>query len=151
MYFLPRWHYSTRHAIKVCYRINHAKVNWLDKASVKVSKKSKKQNNNNGEFNVMNQQCPVPVPNVVNMDEIAIYSDEELFARMTSLENDRNKVIEARFDPMLWEIEIAYLRREAGIRRQRREAHEIFLRDNAHLLPEEDVNFEFDAVSAVNA
>ena len=94
-------------------------------------------------------QCPIPVPNVVNMDEIAIFSDEELFARASSLENDRTKVVESRFDPMLWEIEIAYLRREMGIRRQRREAHEVFIRENAHLLIEEDVNLEVEDTSAV--
>ena len=94
-------------------------------------------------------QCPIPVPNVVNMDEIAIFSDEELFARASSLENDRTKVVESKFDPMLWEIEIAYLRREMGIRRQRREAHEVFIRENAHLLIEEDVNLEVEDTSAV--
>ena len=115
-----------------------------------MSKKSnKKQNINSGESNMSYQQCPVPVPSVVNMDEIAIFSDEELFARASSLENDRNKVIESRFDPMLWEIEIAYLRREMGIRRQRRDTHEAFLRDNAHLLVEEDVNLEIEDAIAV--
>lgn len=83
------------------------------------------------------------------MDEIAVFSDEELFSRVSSLENDRNKVVDSRFDPMLWEVEIAYLRREMGIRRQRREAHEVFLRENAHLLVEEDVNTEIEDASAV--
>ncbi len=114
-----------------------------------MSKKSKKQTFNNGD-NMMMMECPVPVPNVINMDDIAILSDEELMSRMTNLENDRVKVIDSRFDPMLWEIEIAYYRREVGIRRQRRELHEIFLRENAHLLPVEDVAFDFEDVSAGN-
>ncbi len=115
-----------------------------------MSKKSnKKQNINNGESSMSYQQCPVPVPNVVNMDEIAVFSDEELFARVSSLENDRNKAVEARFDPLLWEVEIAYLRREMGIRRQRRDTHEVFIRENAHLLTEEDVNLGTEDASAV--
>jgi hypothetical protein len=113
-----------------------------------VSKKSNNKKQIQGE-NSMTYQCPVPVPNVVNMDDIAIFSDEELFARTTGLENDRNKAIEARFDPMLWEIEISYLRREMGIRRQRREAHEAFINENSHLLVEEDVNLEVEDASVV--
>lgn len=74
---------------------------------------------------------PVNLPVPVNMDEIAIMSDEEVFARAGSLENDRAKVLDHRLDPTPWEIEIAYYRREQGIRRLRREIHEVFVKENA--------------------
>lgn len=106
------------------------------------------QDGNDMTYHNYQQQCPVPVPTAANIDDIAVYSDEELFSRLSGMENDRLKVAESRFDPTLWEIEIAYLRREMGIRRQRREAHEIYLRENAHLLPEEEVTVDFDDASA---
>lgn len=122
-----------------------------------MSKKSKKQSNSveNFQFDEMsyvtprsmrrdNIRYPVEVPQIVNMDDIARYLDDELYQKLTHLENDRNKVVDARLDPMLWEVEIAYLRREAGIRKTRRELHEAFLKEHAGLLSEEDVVFEDD-------
>lgn len=117
-----------------------------------LKRNAKKQHNNQDEIMNVNHnkyQCPVPVPQVVNVDDIAVFSDEELYARLTSMESDRTKVVESRFDPMLWEVEIAYLRREMGIRRQRREAHEAYMKDNAHLVTEEDVIVDFDDTSVV--
>ena len=122
-----------------------------------MSKKTKKQVNN-AEIQVDehfyqqprfvgfdNIRYPVDVPQVINMDEIARYLDDDLYQKITHLENDRNKVVDARMDPSLWEIEIAYLRREAGIRKSRRELHEIFLKENAGLISEEDIVFEDDS------
>ena len=120
----------------------------------KNSNKKQRQDSNNvqgeNEMTYQNYQCPVPVPTAVNIDDIAVYTDEELFSRLSGMENDRLRVVESRFDPTIWEIEIAYLRREMGIRRQRREAHEIFLRENAHLL-DEAVTVDFDDASVVTA
>ena len=119
----------------------------------KNSNKKQRQDSNNVQgdtemtYHNYQHQCPVPVPSAVNIDDIAVYSDEELFSRLASMENDRLKVVESRFDPTSWEIEIAYLRREMGIRRQRREAHEIYIRENAHLLQEEEVTVDFDDAS----
>lgn len=93
---------------------------------------------------------PVDFPVRVSMDVIARYLDDELYAGLTRLESDRLKVIEARLDPSPWEIEIAYFRRETGIRKVRREIHEEFLRNNASILPEEEVYFDDDFVPELN-
>jgi len=102
-----------------------------------LSKKKKQGfNQQQGDYYHAQATVPVPVPEVVNMDVTAVISDEELFARMNQLETDRSKVIDHNFDPYLWEVELAYLRREAQIRRQRREAHEVYLSENAAFLAE---------------
>lgn len=87
---------------------------------------------------------PVDFPERTSMDVIARYLDDELYSHITKFENDRTKVMEARLDPTPWEIELAYLRREANIRRVRRDLHEIFLRDNAQILVEEEFVFDDD-------
>ncbi len=87
---------------------------------------------------------PVDFPERTSMDVIARYLDDELYLHITKFENDRNKVMEARLDPTPWEIELAYLRREANIRRVRRDLHEIFLRDNAQVLSLAEEEFVFD-------
>jgi hypothetical protein len=111
-----------------------------------LSKKKRQQGFHQTETQYTYAQCPVAVPEVVNMDETALVPDEELFSRLNQLESDRLKVIDGNFDPYLWEIEIAYLRRESQIRRQRREAHEAYLYENAAFLTEEDnyVDGNFD-------
>lgn len=91
------------------------------------------------------QHYPVPVPEVVNMDVTALLLDDELYSRLNLLESDRLKVLDARLDPLLWEVEIAYLRREIGIRKLRREAHEKYLQEVIAMYPEEEI-VEFDDV-----
>lgn len=59
------------------------------------------------------------VPQIVNIDDIAVMPDEELNARAARFENERNR---AR-DPQPWEVEIAYIRREQQIRKARAQAH----------------------------
>ncbi len=83
-------------------------------------------------------EYPVDLPMRANMDDIAVYSDDELFGKVSRFENERMRILEARLDPSPWEIEIAYLRREMGIRKIRREKHEVFLKENAHLLENDD-------------
>lgn len=100
-----------------------------------MSKKKKQGFNQQNDYYA---QPPVPTPDVVNMDETAVVSDEDLFARMNQLETDRSRMIDHNFDPYLWEVELAYLRREAQIRRQRREAHEAYLYENAAVFNEEE-------------
>jgi hypothetical protein len=89
---------------------------------------------------------PVDFPVRTSMDVIARYLDDELYSKLARLEADRLKVIESRLDPSPWEIEIAYYRRETGIRKVRREVHEEFLRNNASILPEEEFYFDDDFV-----
>jgi hypothetical protein len=79
---------------------------------------------------------PFPLPQRLNMDVIAIMSDEEVYSRAASLEGERNKIVDYRLDPFNWEVEIAYLRREMGIRKVRRDLHEKFMKENAALLAE---------------
>lgn len=87
---------------------------------------------------------PVDFPEKTSMDVIARYLDDELYSHITKFETDRTKVMDARLDPSPWEIELAYLRREANIRRVRRDLHEIFLRDNSQVATEEEFIFDDD-------
>lgn len=83
-------------------------------------------------------QYPVPVPHPINMDEIAVMADDQLYSLQQQLESDRQKVLDYRLDPYFWEVELAYLRRELNIRRVRRDAHEAYLQKNAALFMEEE-------------
>lgn len=71
-------------------------------------------------------------PEIVNIDVLALLSDEELIARLHVLEDDRTKVLEHEgvfgTDPRPWEEEIAYVRRELQVRRIRREKHDRYLK-----------------------
>jgi hypothetical protein len=87
---------------------------------------------------------PVDFPEKTSMDVIARYLDDELYSHITKFETDRTKVMDARLDPSPWEIELAYLRREANIRRVRRDLHENFLRDNAQVVAGEEFLFDDD-------
>lgn len=93
----------------------------------KNKKRSSSQNVNNVVYEAYGQAYPVPVPEVLNTDELAVMADDEIFGRLSHLEADRISVIDARFDPTPWEIEIAWMRRELHVRRARRELHEQYL------------------------
>lgn len=62
------------------------------------------------------------------MDDIAYMSDEELAALWRDLDESHQKIVCCNMDAMPWEVELAYLRREQLIRRERREAHEEYLK-----------------------
>ena len=66
----------------------------------------------------------VPVPVVVSMDTMAAMPDEELINNLRSLEDDRQRLFATDQDATPWEVELAYIRRELQIRRERRVAHE---------------------------
>lgn len=70
-------------------------------------------------------------PDILNMDDISYVSDDELFSKLSSYEATRGKMIAKGQDPYLWEIEIAYLRREVQIRRARRESHDRYMAEQA--------------------
>jgi len=80
-----------------------------------------------GKF-VSNRRYPVPPPQPLNMDILAGMSDEELFNNLRSLGEALDKVYEHRLDPKPWEVEVAYIKRERDIRRDRREAHDKYLK-----------------------
>lgn len=84
------------------------------------------------------------VPQVTNIDDLAVMADEELNARASRFESERNR---AR-DPYPWEVEIAYIRREQQIRRVRERAHAEW--SSVHPVVVEDETFveEFDGSDA---
>lgn len=65
----------------------------------------------------------IPLPEVVSSDVLGTLLDEDLIVRLRALDEDRNKAFEARSDTRPWETEIAYVRREQQMRRNRRENH----------------------------
>jgi ElaB/YqjD/DUF883 family membrane-anchored ribosome-binding protein len=73
------------------------------------------------------KKAPVPIPDVFHMDLIGTMTDDELLERLRMLEADRERVLDARFDPAAWEIEAAYVRRELQLRRTRHNLHEEYL------------------------
>lgn len=88
-----------------------------------MSKKNKKSSN-------QSQRFPVEVPYVIDMDALGYSSDDDLRERNNYLSSAREQVVRAGMDPYLWEVELAYLQREFGIRDTRRAAHEKYLRLN---------------------
>lgn len=68
-----------------------------------------------------------PVPEVVNMDDLATMLDDELYAHANAMEHGRARAYDQRHDTTPWEQEIAYARREMQIRQQRRFAHENYV------------------------
>lgn len=66
-------------------------------------------------------------PVVLNMDELAMFTDDILLEKLQTLEAERDRVLEARQDPRLWEIEAAYIRREMQLRRTRHIQHNEYL------------------------
>lgn len=70
----------------------------------------------------------LPLPDVANMDDLAVMLDEDLIGRLRSLEDMKNQAYEAHVDTRPWEEEIAYIRREQQIRRTRRDNHMDYVR-----------------------
>lgn len=70
----------------------------------------------------------LPTPEVVDMDTMATMLDEDLINKLRLLEDEREKVLAQTGDARPWEVELAYLRRELQIRRDRRAAHERYVK-----------------------
>ena len=88
-------------------------------------------------------------PEVYSMDDIGYMTDEALHDRSNRLENERNRLISSGRDPMLWEVEIAYVRREQQLRQTRAELHADFLKKFAGHINSEDVsNVEYSKSEA---
>lgn len=66
-------------------------------------------------------------PEVLNMDEIRYMPDEAIYSIANRLESERNRLANASRDTRLWEVEIAYLRREQELRHIRAEHHQKYL------------------------
>lgn len=69
----------------------------------------------------------VELPDVANMDDLALISDEELVGRAARMEADRRRAASRGADLQPWEAEVAYVRREQAIRQRRAEAHIAYL------------------------
>lgn len=70
----------------------------------------------------------VALPDVANMDALAVMQDDELLQRLRGLEDGRLQAFDSHIDTRPWEEELAYVRREQQLRRRRREAHEEYVR-----------------------
>ena len=97
--------------------------------------------NKNPENEVM-RNTYTNVPSVMNMDDIGYLTDDALVENLTRMEFERAKMIESRQDPMLWEVEIAYLRREQGIRKVRAERHQEYVK---MLISSGEYDFSYEA------
>ena len=86
----------------------------------------KNRKSNNGPIN----QYPVDFPEIVDMDALAYAVDEDLKQRNYTLSMERDQVLRAGLDPVKWEVELAYVYREMGIRESRRITHDRYLRSN---------------------
>lgn len=66
---------------------------------------------------------------VVSSDDLAIYSEEELAARASRLREEMHSRHVAPYssDAAPWEVELAYIQREQGIRQQRKVLHRQYL------------------------
>ena len=98
-----------------------------------MSAKQQRSGNNSGweRLPARHTIYPIQLPSIIDMDELALWSDEALVQRSNELEDDRMTVISARCNPIYWEFEIAYVRREQQIRHVRRERHEEYMRREA--------------------
>lgn len=86
----------------------------------------------------------IVLPDVANMDDLAVMLDEDLIVRLRELEDDKSRAYDAHVDVRPWEVELAYIRREQQIRRNRRDAYAEYVRllneeeQNEYLLPQGD-------------
>ena len=103
-----------------------------------MTKKFKKQSNqtSSADSNVMG-------PYIVDMDVLSYSSDDDLRDRNRHLNEERDQAFRAGVDSYLWEVELAYVHREMGIRTVRRVMHERFMKSN----PEACYSDPFDSYS----
>jgi len=96
-----------------------------------MSKKNKNANQqtNNDNDTLRSIKYPMPFPEVANMDEVGYYPDDVLSDKISRLESERTRLLEMKFDPYHWELELAYLHRERQIRNVRLERHEAYVRE----------------------
>lgn len=62
-------------------------------------------------------------PEVVSTDDIGYMAEEAIHDRMNRLEHERNRLLSMGRDPLLWEVELAYLQREQNVRQTRSQLH----------------------------
>jgi hypothetical protein len=75
----------------------------------------------------------VAAPEVVDIDVLSTMLDEDLLTRFKTLNDEVSRLYEnGGADPRPWEEEIAYLRREQQVRRDRRDAHANYIAKEAY-------------------
>lgn len=74
------------------------------------------------------------LPDVINSDELALFTDEDLARRAAVLESDR---IRAGEYSLPWEVEIAYVQREQGIRERGHQIHVEYMKGPGALTAED--------------
>ena len=67
-----------------------------------------------------------PLPDVVNMDDLAVMSDEALSEAFRYVADNRTEASKVVRDLRPWDTELEYIKREQGIRRGRREAQRAY-------------------------
>lgn len=82
----------------------------------------------------------ITLPDVVNMDDLAVLTDEELYARSRLLDEDRQYMFNAGAVSRPWEEELAYVKRELMLRKSRRDAHEAYVRQIEREFQEQERN-----------
>lgn len=69
---------------------------------------------------VGNRGIELNAPEVISHDELALFTDEDLARRFSQLDSER---VRAGDSALPWEVEIAYIQREQGIRERGRQIH----------------------------
>jgi hypothetical protein len=82
---------------------------------------------NNKMSNKKSKNFSKDAPEIYNMDDIGYMSDDALYDRANRLENERSRMLNSGREPYLWEVEIAYLRREQTMRKTRTDIHQEYL------------------------
>lgn len=84
------------------------------------------------------------IPAAISMDILSYASDLEIESRFRSMDIERQRVNNMGYDPYAWEVELAYIQREIGIRESRRIAHENFLKNNPEVADMSFSSFDSD-------
>lgn len=95
---------------------------------------------------------PMPFPDVNNMDDVGYYPDDLLADKISRLESERARLMDMKYDPHQWEVELAYLHREKQIRDIRLQRHDAYMRDLALRGSDEEFAYrtEFGPIARVS-
>lgn len=91
-----------------------------------------------------NKELEFSEPTIVSVDELAYMTEEALRERSNRLELERNKVSFSGKNPLLWEVELAYVQREQNLRRSRLEFHAEYMKKNVVNNETEDFDSKLD-------
>jgi hypothetical protein len=98
-------------------------------------------NSNKKNFTKSYNNDLLDLPEVINMDNLCFFDDEELDRLHSNLQAEREKASRITEDLMPWEVEICYVQREIRIRNTRRLTHEKYVRNNP------DASYYYDTSS----